>query len=91
MREAILALPAAKSRRSDLLSHDVSRGVDLPGLVDELKRHYIDEALRHTESNKTQAAKLLGLNSHQTLTNWCVFRPIVTGHFGIVTARFGPT
>lgn len=70
IRESLLALPAARQRNEGVLGRDVSRGIDLPTLVDEVKRHYIDEALRFTENNKTRAAALLGLNSHQTLSNW---------------------
>jgi DNA-binding NtrC family response regulator len=77
MRDALLALPSTKKRSSDVLGRDVARGVDLPGLVDEVKRHYIEEALSHTKHNKTRAAELLGLGSHQTLTNWQ--RQLATG------------
>ncbi len=44
--------------------------VDLPEIVSDLAGWYIRRALKLTDGNKTLAAELLGLNSHQTLTNW---------------------
>lgn len=49
---------------------DVARGVDINKILDNTKRYCIEEALRLTAGQKGQAAKLLGLNSHQTLGNW---------------------
>ena len=56
----------------DLLGQALDDGVNLPQLIDELKRHYLKRALERTAGNKTQAAKLLGLENHQALTNWTV-------------------
>jgi transcriptional regulator with GAF, ATPase, and Fis domain len=35
-----------------------------------MKRHYVEQALQISGGNKSAAAKLLGLASHQTLNNW---------------------
>ena len=35
-----------------------------------MARHYLRRALDAAHGNKSQAAKLLGLPSYQTLTNW---------------------
>ena len=40
----------------------------LDTVLDEVSRNYIQQALTKTSQNKRQAAKLLGLNSHQVLT-----------------------
>lgn len=42
----------------------------LPDLIAKISQHYITEALDITDGNKSKAAKLLGLPSYQTLTNW---------------------
>ncbi len=39
-------------------------------MIDEVVRHYLEQALQATGGNKTRAAELLGLASYQTLTNW---------------------
>jgi transcriptional regulator with PAS, ATPase and Fis domain len=36
----------------------------------ETARHYLNRALGEAHGNKTEAARLLGLSSYQTLTNW---------------------
>ncbi|WP_269145850.1 helix-turn-helix domain-containing protein [Nitratidesulfovibrio oxamicus] len=36
----------------------------------DVARHYLDRAMEQSRGNKTEAAKLLGLGSYQTLTNW---------------------
>ena len=36
-------------------------GLDIQGHLDSLERHYLEEALRRTEGNKTEASRLLGL------------------------------
>jgi DNA-binding NtrC family response regulator len=65
--QALFKMP---ERESGLLSHDVSQGVDLQGLMGKLAAHYIHDAMAQTAQNKTKAAKLLGLKSQQTLSNW---------------------
>jgi len=42
----------------------------LQGLMGKLAAHYIHDAMAQTAQNKTKAAKLLGLKSQQTLSNW---------------------
>lgn len=44
--------------------------VDLPGKITQIKKSYIEAALDKTKQHKSKAAKLLGLNSIQTLDNW---------------------
>jgi transcriptional regulator with PAS, ATPase and Fis domain len=48
---------------------DVSDGIDLNSILSSIEKHYIESALAFTAGNKRRAAKLLGLNSHQTLSN----------------------
>ena len=48
----------------------VCKGIDMLGLIEELKEKFVLEALEKTAGNKKKAASLLGLTNYQTLTNW---------------------
>jgi DNA-binding NtrC family response regulator len=48
----------------------LAEGIDLPKLIERVKRRYLEEALREARGNKTKAATLVGLPNYQTLTNW---------------------
>ncbi|MCY9824134.1 sigma-54 interaction domain-containing protein [Aeromonas media] len=67
IRQALFTLPEDKRENTDI---DISQGVNLPALVSSFARNYIQHALAFTGQNKTKAARLLGFNSHQTLSNW---------------------
>ena len=70
MREALLTLAAPQSDRDRILDQPIGQGFDLPSLIAKVARHYLRRALDEARGNKTQAAKLVGLPSYQTLTNW---------------------
>ncbi len=59
-------------RRGDsrILGRPLHGGLNLGEIMGEVARHYLERALREAHGNKTKAAKLLGLKSHQTLTDW---------------------
>lgn len=42
---------------------------NLDNVLKKIEKNYIDQAMDAANNNKSQAAKLLGLSSHQTLTN----------------------
>jgi len=44
--------------------------VELPELIADVARHYLQRAMEMAHGNKTEAARLLGLGSYQTLSNW---------------------
>ena len=67
MTGAVFAMPARGDRKVQV---DVAQGVDIQVLLSEFVRPYLEQALQQTAGNKTRAAKLLGLKSQQTLTNW---------------------
>lgn len=67
IRSVLLPSP---SRRRSPFERPLAQGVDLESLLDEIKRHYITQALDKARGRKSVAAKLLGLASHQTLSNW---------------------
>lgn len=48
----------------------ISQPIDLEALIDDTKRHYLRSALEAAGGRRAAAAKLLGLSSHQTLSNW---------------------
>jgi transcriptional regulator with PAS, ATPase and Fis domain len=39
-------------------------GIDLPLILEQLERHFIEQALQRSGGNESQAARLLGLNHH---------------------------
>ena len=63
-------LKTVRSDSADLLGRPLGNGLDLPNLMAELARHYLERALAEAGGNKTRAADLIGLPSYQTLTNW---------------------
>lgn len=67
IRQALFHMP---EKEEDLLSRDISQGIDLQGIIGDLAAHYIRRALEHSGHNKTRAAQLLGLKNYQTLNNW---------------------
>ncbi len=67
VRAALLQTLAPKTNRFE---QPITQGFDLERLLDEVKRHYVGQALQISGGNKSAAAKLLGLASHQTLNNW---------------------
>jgi len=68
VREALLAVPTAQ--RTDVLGRPLGEDLNLPDLLAEVARHYLERALDEAGGNKTKAAGLVGLPSYQTLTNW---------------------
>jgi DNA-binding NtrC family response regulator len=68
LREALLAVPQAQRVR--ILDRPLGTGLELPALLGEVARHYLERALDEARGNKTKAAELVGLPSYQTLTNW---------------------
>jgi len=52
------------------LNRPLGEGLNLPDLLATVTKHYLARALDETRGNKTEAARLVGLSSYQTLTNW---------------------
>ncbi len=52
--------------RRAVVESPLSRVVRRP----DVARHYLERALAESHGNKSEAARLLGLPSYQTLTNW---------------------
>jgi DNA-binding NtrC family response regulator len=71
LEQATLDLP--KRNRAGLLGNDereLLKPIDIKEKQSEVAKQFIELALKKTGGNKTKAAKLVGLNSQQTLTGW---------------------
>lgn len=68
VREALL--PPIGTKAGRILDRPMDNTFSLPDLLAEVARHYLERALDATGGNKTRAARLVGLPSYQTLTNW---------------------
>ena len=65
------ALAVNLVRETDgILGRPLANGFQLQDVMAETARHYLNRALGDAHGNKTEAARLLGLSSYQTLTNW---------------------
>lgn len=69
IQRAFIEMPNNPSRESQA-SVNIGNGINLEKEVAKFKLDHITTALDATHGNKTAAAKLLGLNSPQTLQNW---------------------
>lgn len=67
IQEAMISRPAS-GNKSDL--PEIGSGLDIQGLLDDIKRKYITNALAQVAGNKKKATALLGLPNYQTLSNW---------------------
>jgi DNA-binding NtrC family response regulator len=54
----------------ELLERPLGPPFSLPDLLGQVARHYLERAMAQAGGNKTEAARLLGLASHQTMGNW---------------------
>ena len=68
LRGALLSAPG--DRKRDVWDRPLGGGFSIDALLAEIERHYLDRAMEEAGGNKTRAAGLLGLRSHQTLSNW---------------------
>ncbi len=53
-----------------LLHQPFLEGFNLNDLMSNVAKNYLERAMIEAHGNKTEAARLLGLSSYQTLTNW---------------------
>jgi len=69
-RDALLPRATPDHAGDDVLARDVRQGIDLNGIINQVARHYLEQAMGTTGGNKARAAKLLGFGNATTLTNW---------------------
>jgi len=70
IREALLPVPSSEKEKETILNRPLGQGINLPEMMKAVAVHYLERALKENNGNKTKAAKILGLPSYQTLTNW---------------------
>lgn len=58
------------TNKSDILGRNMESGLDLQAIIGEVTRHYISRAIKLSNGNKPEAAKLVGMSNYQTLSNW---------------------
>ena len=59
-----------EQEEKEILNRSLGNGFSIEEVVSEVARHYLARALEQTHNNKTEAAKLVGLGSYQSFTNW---------------------
>lgn len=65
------SLAVTVTRKTDtVLGHSLDQPMCLPDIIADVARHYLERAMTQTHGNKSEAARLLGLGSYQTLSNW---------------------
>ena len=69
IRDALLPTVGRKGE-NEVLGRPLGEGLDLPEVLANVARHYLQRAVDEAQGNKTQAAQLVGLPSYQTFTNW---------------------
>lgn len=62
------ALFKTASKQESIMERDMTQGLDIQALLDEVESHYVKRVLAQTAGQKTKAAELLGYNNHQTLS-----------------------
>ena len=70
MTHAIRPVPSSQSNGDGILYQDIDQGIDIELKFAIVARHYLSRAMEKTGGNKTKAAKLVGLNSATSFTNW---------------------
>lgn len=63
-------LITAPPKGETILGRPIGQEFSLPDLLSSVARHYLERAMAQAHGSKTEAARLLGLGSYQTLTNW---------------------
>jgi DNA-binding NtrC family response regulator len=78
VKEALL--PETPRGPKPILDRPLGDDCSLPGILEKVAQHYLDRALAEADGNKTTAAKLIGLPSYQTFTNWMARYKIGVGN-----------
>jgi DNA-binding NtrC family response regulator len=71
--------PTALNQQDNILNRPLGNGFSLQQTVSDVVRHYLRRALTEAGGNKSEAARLVGLPSYQTLTNWLTKYDIDSG------------
>jgi DNA-binding NtrC family response regulator len=53
-----------------VLGRPLGKDLNLQTIISDVAQHYLRRAMKESQGNKTEAARLVGLSSYQTLSNW---------------------
>ena len=70
VRQSLFPISTTDDDPDDVLNKSIDKGIDIQDVVANVARHYLRRALIEAHGNKTLAAKMLGLPSYQTFSNW---------------------
>ena len=70
IQNELLPVIQKKHNQDHILGRQLGDGFEVEGVMEEVAKHYLSRALEVTGRNKSQAARLLGLGSYQTVSNW---------------------
>jgi transcriptional regulator with PAS, ATPase and Fis domain len=68
MQGALIHAPSEYAE--NILNLSLGNGFDLREVISTVARHYLARAMQEAKGSKTTAARLVGLPSYQTLSNW---------------------
>lgn len=70
-QDAAESLAVTVAPKADtILGRSLDQAISLPSIIGDVARHYLERAMAQTHGNKSEAARLLGIGSYQTLSNW---------------------
>jgi len=70
-QDAVESLAVTVAPKADtILGRPLDQTISLPDIIGDVARHYLERAMAQTHGNKSEAARLLGIGSYQTLSNW---------------------
>jgi transcriptional regulator with PAS, ATPase and Fis domain len=58
------------TKTETVLGRSLEQGISLPDIIANVARHYLERGMAQTHGNKSETARLLGVGSYQTLSNW---------------------
>ena len=70
IRDALFPVPKDNMEKDHIINRSIEEGINLPEIMKKVAVHYLERGLSEKNGNRTKTAKVLGLNSYQTLTNW---------------------
>lgn len=71
MQDVAESLAVTVAPKADtILGRPLDQAISLPDIIGDVARHYLERAIAQTHGNKSEAARILGIGSYQTLSNW---------------------
>jgi len=72
--------PEGTPGQLDVLGRPLGDDFNLSNVIEDVARHYLQRAIDESNGNKTVAAKLVGLSSYQTFSNWVAKYKVRSGN-----------